>query len=161
MAGHIADAQCAGRESGAKYRFDFLTVVAVHGMGAKVVVDGFREADDRNALTFIYPFGRSVGVVTADGHQCVDFVTFQVFHDLRHTVLRILFGGERIGAAGAQRGAAVCAVVRHVGQVNHVAVTEQALPALADSIHLEAQQQRPAAHIFNAGVDGGGVAAAG
>ena len=138
-----------------------LTIVVVVGVGAEVVVYGLREADDRDAVFLVHLLGRAVGVVTADGHQNVDLVAFDIAENLLGTILGALLAREGVGAGGEQRGATVEAVVGDIGQIDDVAVAEQALPATQHAIDAEAEHGGTVANRLDAGIDGRGVAAAG
>ena len=126
-------------------------------MGTQVVIDGFREANDGDAVFLVHLLGCTVGVVTADGHEHVDLIALDVAKNLLGAVFGTLLAREGVGTAGEQRGAAVEAVIRDVGEIDDVAVSEEAFPALEHAIDAEAEHGSAVAHRLDAGVDRRGV----
>ena len=133
----------------------------VIGAGAQVVIDGLREADDGNTVSFVHLLGRAVGVIATDGHQDVDFIAFDVAEDLLGAVFGALLAREGVGTGREQRGAAVKSIIRNVGQIHDVAVAQEAFPAFEHAIDAEAEHGRTVAHRLNTGVDGRGITTAG
>ena len=57
----------------------------------QIVINGFREAYNRDPFSFKKPFCRTVRIIPAYGHQHIDLVTFKILQNLGNPGFGVLY----------------------------------------------------------------------